>query len=104
MPTVFLTDDERRLLLKILEAQTKSHAERGRTRKLVDAFKLAKLRLAAEDGVDNATTAKSFEIDEAVRKGTEEVCKTCIMNGSPFMQAMLYDMGEKFNAPKSADE
>ena len=103
MPTVTLTDDERRLLLKILEAQTKSHSERGRTRKLVDAFKLIKLR-NPEEGADNAATAKPFEIDDSVRKAMEEICKTCTMQGSPFLQAMLFDMGEKFGAPKSEEE
>jgi hypothetical protein len=103
MPTITLTDDERRLLLKILEAQTKSHSERGRTRKLVDTFKLIKLR-NPEEGVTDASTAKPFEVDEVVRKATEEICKTCTMQGSPFLQAMLYDMGEKFNGPKSVEE
>jgi hypothetical protein len=101
---ISLTDDERRLLFKILESQTKSHAERGRTRKLLDAFKIAKLRNPPEDGTVDATTAKAFEIAEDVRKAAEDVCKNTTMQGNPFLQGMLYDMGEKFTAPKSAED
>jgi hypothetical protein len=87
---IILTDEDRKLILKLLEVQTRTHDERGRTRRLVNAFELKKIK-----GDDRLST---FEIDDATRKAGEEICKGATIQGNPFIQAAVYDLGEKFTA------
>ena len=93
-----LTNSERRMLLKVLSAPTNTHDQRARISRLVTSLNLAELSGVTADGDDD--TGRDFEIDSSTRKAGEEICKTVQMQGDPFLQMVVYGLGEKFTTLK----